>query len=118
MMVSPRLDTSSRRRFARFRARSRASPGPAVVLLLLFAGCGDGGGDADAAAPFDLGIPDVGAPLDGPAPLRGAFTVAGCSTLDTSAGQPRCSGRAPLKLTFVPLGSGVDTFVWTFTGGT
>jgi PKD repeat protein len=96
---------------------SRASLGHAILPLLLFAGCGDGGGDADAAAPFDLGIPDVGALLDGPPRLRGAFTVVGCSTLDTSTGQPRCSGRAPLGLTFVPLGSGVDTFVWTFSGG-
>src|SRR4051812_19443083 len=88
-----------------------------LLLPLLLAGCGDGGGDADAAAPFDLGIPDSGVPLDGPALLRGAFTVVGCSTLDTSTGQPRCSGRAPLALTFVPLGSGVDTFLWTFSGG-
>src|SRR5437763_173969 len=96
---------------------NRAPPGQAVLLLLLLAGCGDGRGDADAAAPFDFGIPDVGLALDGPAALRGAFTVAGCSTLDTSTGQPRCSGRAPLTLTFVPLGSGVDTFVWSFMGG-
>src|SRR5689334_14245741 len=97
---------------------SRASRALVLVLAALSsAGCGDSGGDADAAAPFDLGIPDVGAPLDGPPLLRGAFSVVGCSTLDTSTGQPRCSGRAPLTLTFVPLGSGVDTFVWTFMGG-
>ena len=87
------------------------------MLALLFAGCGDGGGNVDAGAPFDLGIPDIGALIDGLPLLRGAFTIIGCSTLDTSTGQPRCSGRAPLTLTFVPLGSGVDTFVWTFTGG-
>lgn len=88
-----------------------------VAILLLVAGCGDGGGGPDSGAPTDLGIPDLGGHLDGLAQLRGAFTIVGCSTLDTSTGQPRCSGRAPLSLTFVPLGSGVDTFVWTFTGG-
>ncbi|MDB4965881.1 MAG: domain containing protein [Myxococcales bacterium] len=99
---------------------TRASLGPlgvVVLLLLSCAGCGDDRGNADAAAPLDLGIPDVGAALDGPPLLRGVFTISGCSTLDTSTGQPRCSGRAPLSLTFVPLGSGVDTFVWTFAGG-
>ena len=89
----------------------------AAVMLLFVAGCGDGGGTADASAPIDLGVPDVGMPGDGIPPLRGAFTIIGCSTLDTSTGQPRCSGRSPLALTFVPLGSGVDTFVWTFNGG-
>jgi PKD repeat protein len=86
--------------------------------MVVVAGCGEGGGGPDSAAPVDLGIPDVGGPGDGSPPLRGAFTVIGCSTLDTSTGQPRCSGRSPLSLTFVPLGSGVDTFVWTFAGGT
>lgn len=89
----------------------------ACVILALVAGCGDGHGNIDASAPFDLGVPDIGARLDGAPQLRGAFTVIGCSTLDTSSGQPRCSGRAPLTLTFVPLGSGVDTFVWSFAGG-
>ena len=89
----------------------------AWVLALLLAGCGDGGGNVDAGAPFDLGIPDVGPLGDGLPLLRGAFTMTGCSTLDTSTGQPKCSGRAPLTLTLVPLGSGVDTFVWTLPGG-
>ena len=89
----------------------------ACLLMLLVAGCGDGGGNVDQGAPADLGIGDVGAPSDGPLTLRGAFTIVGCTTLDTSTGQPRCSGRAPLSLTFVPLGAGVSTFVWTFTGG-
>lgn len=88
----------------------------ACVLLALLAGCGDGGGNIDQAVPTDLGIGDLPAPLDGPLSLRGAFTVVGCATLDTSTGQPRCSGRAPLALTFVPLGAGVSTFVWTFPG--
>lgn len=87
------------------------------MLLLVGAGCGDGGGGFDSGAPVDLGIPDIGTPGDGLPQLRGAFTMIGCSTLDTSTGQPRCSGRSPLSLTFVPLGSGVNTFVWTFAGG-
>lgn len=89
----------------------------AWLFALVLAGCGDGGGNVDAGAPVDLGIPDIGAPTDGLPPLRGAFTVTGCSTLDTSLGKARCSGRAPLTVTFVPLGSGLDTFVWTLTGG-
>ena len=87
-----------------------------MALVVVAAGCGDGNGNVDAGAPIDLGIPDVGALADGVPALRGAFTVSGCSTLDTSTGQPRCSGRAPLTLTFVPLGSGVDTFLWTLPG--
>jgi PKD repeat protein len=90
----------------------------ALVLALLIAGCGDDGGVVDASVPSDLGIGDLGAIFDGPGRLRGAFTVTGCATLDTSTGEPRCSGRAPLTLTFVPLGSGVSAFVWTFDGGT
>jgi PKD repeat protein len=89
----------------------------AWLLALLVAGCGDGNGDVDAGAPIDLGIPDVGALSDGVPALRGAFTMSGCSTLDTTTGMPKCSGRAPLTLTMVPLGSGVDTFVWTLPGG-
>jgi PKD repeat protein len=88
------------------------------LVALLLAGCGGGDGNVDAGAPIDLGIPDVGALSDGVPALRGAFTMTGCSTLDTSTGQPKCSGRAPLTLTLVPLGSGVDTFVWTLPGGT
>ena len=58
----------------------------AWVLALLLAGCGDGNGDVDAGAPVDLGIPDIGALTDGVPALRGAFTITGCSTLDTSTG--------------------------------
>jgi PKD repeat protein len=90
----------------------------ALVLALLIAGCSDQGGMIDASAPSDLGIGDLGWLSDGPELLRGAFTITGCATLDTSTGEPRCSGRAPLALTFVPLGSGVSAFVWTFPGGT
>ena len=88
-----------------------------LVLALVLAGCGDGNGSMDAGMPADLGIPDIGPLGDGIPALRGVFTMSGCSTLDTSTGTPRCSGRAPLTITFVPLGSGVDTFVWTLPGG-
>jgi PKD repeat protein len=89
----------------------------AILLALLIAGCGDGGGSPDADTSSDMNIGDVGAAFDGPGPLRATFTVVGCDTLDTSTGEPRCSGRAPLQLTFVPLGAGLTAFVWTFTGG-
>lgn len=89
----------------------------ALVVPVAVGGCGDGNGNVDAGAPFDLGIPDIGALGDGIPALRGAFTMSGCSTLDTTTGAPKCSGRAPLTLTLVPLGSGVDTFLWTLPGG-
>jgi PKD repeat protein len=89
----------------------------ALLLALLLAGCGGSSGDHDASVPSDFGIGDLGLIGDGPRPLRGTFTVAGCATLDTSTGEPHCSGRAPLTLTFVPIGSSVTMFSWTFMGG-
>lgn len=90
----------------------------ALILLIALAGCGDDGGHPDAAAPTDLGIGDLGALGDGPGSLRGAFTAIGCAKLDTTAtGELRCTGPAPLTVTFVPSGSGVNAFVWTFTMG-
>jgi PKD repeat protein len=88
-----------------------------VPLAVLLAACGNDTIGVDLAAPSEMGMPDLGAPFDMPAPLRGAFTIIGCATLDVSGGEPRCSGRAPLALTFVPLGSGVDSYLWTFAGG-
>lgn len=89
----------------------------ALVLALLIAGCGGNGGSPDAGTSTDMNIGDVGAAFDGPGPLRATFTVVGCATLDASTGMPRCSGAAPLRLTFVPLGAGLTNFVWTFMGG-
>src|ERR1700760_2298209 len=90
----------------------------ALLLALLIVGCGDGGEMPDAGTSSDMNVGDVGVAFDGPGPLRATFSVVGCDTLDTSTGEARWSGRAPLSLTFVPLGSGVSTFVWTFMGGT
>ena len=90
----------------------------ALWLTLLIAGCGSGGETSDAGQSSDMNIGDVGAAFDGPGPLRATFTVVGCATLDTSTGEPRCSGRAPLALTFVPLGAGLSAYVWTFMGAT
>src|ERR1700744_4082583 len=89
----------------------------ALVVPVAVGGCGDGNGNVDAGAPFDLGIPDIGALGDGIPALRGALTMSGWPTLDTTTGAPKCSGRAPLTLTLVPLGSGVDAFLWTLPGG-
>jgi PKD repeat protein len=71
----------------------------------------------DASVPPDGGSSELGAAPDGGARLSSAFTIIGCTTLDTSTDVPRCSGPAPLDLTFVPISAGVDTFVWTFAGG-
>jgi PKD repeat protein len=89
-----------------------------VVTLAALAGCGDDTGEADGAVtPMDAKLDDLGVLPDGGGPLRGGFTILGCATLDVTAGSPHCTGPAPLTLTFVPLISGVNTFLWTFTGG-
>jgi PKD repeat protein len=88
------------------------------LMSLVIAGCGGGGASSDTDASADMNIGDLGATFDGPGPLRATFTVVGCATLDTSTGEPRCSGRAPLTLTFVPLGAGLSAYAWTFMGGT
>lgn len=91
----------------------------ALVVLVALAGCGDDGGHLDLGVTTDMGIGELGAVSDGPGSLRGAFSAIGCATLDTDAdGNLRCAGRAPLTVTFVPSGAGVDAFVWTFTMGT
>ena len=71
----------------------------------------------DASVPPDGGPSELGATPDGGGALTSAFTIIGCSTLDTSTEVPKCSGPPPLELTFVPITAGVDTFLWTFTGG-
>lgn len=87
------------------------------VLAGSLGGCIEPLPTVDGSAVSDGGVGDLGASADGSGRLGAAFTVIGCAMLDASSGSPRCSGTAPLDLTFVPLGSGVDTFVWTFPGG-
>jgi hypothetical protein len=85
----------------------------ALVALL---GCDDGPATADMAVGPDAGASDMGV-ADGPRPVLGAFTIAGCEKLEFSGDEPTCTGHAPLTVTFVPLSSGVDAWVWTFNGG-
>lgn len=84
-------------------------------LLALLAACGDEMSMPDGSASVDGGL-DLGAPADGAPPLRGAFTIVGCQTLDQSLPEPVCSGPAPLELTFVPLSTGATELVWAFDG--
>jgi PKD repeat protein len=89
-----------------------------LVVLIAISGCGDEGNHLDASAESDMGIGELGLVGDGPGSLRGAFTAIGCAKLETTPmGEVSCSGRAPLTITFVPSGAGVDAFVWSFDKG-
>jgi PKD repeat protein len=87
----------------------------ALAALVALAGCPDAPVETDASAPSDGGV-ELGAEPDGGPPLSAGFSVIGCATLTYPSGQPRCTGLAPLVVTFVPLGSGVNTFLWSFSG--
>ncbi|MBT8491532.1 MAG: PKD domain-containing protein, partial [Deltaproteobacteria bacterium] len=91
-----------------------------LLSLLLCAACGDnvvpagldGGPPRDAAAGSDAAIPRDGAP-----PLAWVdFTAGGCDfTLANPDAGPRCSGFAPLTVTFEPLSpSPIDEYRWRF----
>jgi PKD repeat protein len=89
-----------------------------AATLILGAGCGDDTVDLDGAVPQpDANGDDFGLNSDGGAGLRSVFTMVGCAKLDTSGDTPVCDGSAPLRLTFVPLTTGVTMFLWTFNGG-
>jgi hypothetical protein len=87
-----------------------------LCALAALLGCDSGPGTVDMTAAFDGGASDMGLP-DGPRPVLGAFTITGCAKLEFAGDEPTCTGPAPLKVTFVPLSSGVDAWVWTFEGG-
>jgi PKD repeat protein len=90
----------------------------ALLALALGAGCDDEMREVDGAMPpIDAKLDDLGISSDGGVVLSGLFTIVGCAKLEVSGASPLCSGPAPLTLTFVPLVSGVSTFVWTFAGG-
>jgi PKD repeat protein len=89
-----------------------------ICWVVALASCGDDAIVVDAAAPGADGgsIGDAGGFVDG-ALLASAFTATGCASLDVTGGQTRCTGGAPLVVTFVPVGSGATTFQWTFASG-
>src|SRR5579871_4096182 len=89
----------------------------ALALACALAACGDDVGARDAAPSMDAAL-EAGANPDGPPPLSAGFTVVGCDALDYPQGKPRCTGTAPLELTFIPVGANLQKFVWTFQGGT
>jgi hypothetical protein len=89
---------------------------PLAVALVGIAGCGDHLIEIDASLPVDGGG-ELGRVPDGGGPLAAQFTISGCVTLDVSSGAPVCTGQAPLALVFVPIGTGVSSFLWTFPGG-
>src|SRR5438046_1375087 len=89
-----------------------------VAAMWLVAGCGATARPPDAAVSDAGGGPaDLGVVLDGGGLLSGNFTVTGCADLSAPGGMPVCSGPAPLELTFVPFGSGLTTYLWTFSDG-
>ena len=93
----------------------------ACSLLVVGLGCGGGGqakpdGARDGATDgvMDVVTLDVAAMPDaGPKPLSLDFSATGCIATDPVAA--RCSGVAPLTLTFTPIASeGLTRFLWTF----
>lgn len=76
--------------------------------------CQSGFQEFDASTPHDAGVPDEGTLLDGGVPVAAVFTIAGCDQLlFDSAGHPTCKAGPHRALTFIPLGPGVQTLVWT-----
>jgi len=88
----------------------------AFGVALLLASCRDGSPAAPDAAvmmrPLDATVPsDVSA-----SPPSVDFIVSSCPKVEDG---PRCTGRAPLTLEFVPLvTASVTRFLWTFGDGT
>jgi len=86
--------------------------------MVLAGACTDEAPSVDASVPVDASASsDLGVFSDGGGLLHGAFTIIGCAVIDSTRDPIRCSGPAPLALTFVPVGQGVSTFVWSFPGG-
>jgi hypothetical protein len=89
-----------------------------LAVVVALAACGDRVLVVDGAAPADdAGVGDLGLNPDGAAELRAAFTIVGCARLEFHGAEPRCTGPAPLELTFVPLAAGASTYLWSFAGG-
>jgi PKD repeat protein len=86
-------------------------------LVLVLASCRGGGTPAPPDAAVSRRPVDAGVPVDAvTTPLAIDFTVSGCPKFEAA---PRCTGRAPLTLEFVPLGTAsVTNFLWDFGDGT
>jgi hypothetical protein len=90
--------------------------GASTTLILLLGACkvtstpvADAGGN--------LRVVDAAVPVDASSiPLAVDFTVSNCPSFEEL---PRCTGRAPLTLEFVPLGTAsVTKYLWDFGDGT
>ncbi|MEA2699974.1 MAG: hypothetical protein QOI66_4245 [Myxococcales bacterium] len=90
---------------------------PLLLIVMLWGvavvGCRDRPGQGNADGSRD-GVPfDVNASGDAITPLSLDFTATGCASFDL--GTSRCSGPAPLTVTFSPIGSpSVTQFLWDF----
>lgn len=84
------------------------------VLLVPLVACGGSGQGPAADAATDFVSVDTPVMADSAAvPLALDFSVTGCDSFDTTI--PRCTGTAPLTLTFTPVASADLThFLWTF----
>jgi len=89
-----------------------------ALCVVAAAACGDDYRDFDASVPHDAGVDDEGVPGEGGVPIRALFTIAGCDQLEFDMdARPKCTAPRQRPLTFVPLGVGVSTVVWTFASG-
>jgi hypothetical protein len=78
-------------------------------------GCGDDFRDFDASTPYDAGVHDEGAGVDGGIPVGAVFTIVGCDHLSFDAGAHAiCTTTRGRPLSFVPLAAGVDAVMWMF----
>ncbi|MEO6954944.1 MAG: hypothetical protein ABI321_24305 [Polyangia bacterium] len=89
-----------------------------TLVFLAATSCSSGFAEFDASVQRDAGIPDEGTLLDGGIPVAAIFTITGCDSLtfDVEA-RPSCIAGPHRALMFVPLGPGVQAFVWTLPGG-
>src|SRR4051812_49118719 len=90
------------------------------ALLAFSIGCQHHPAALDAAATIDAASDqnDLSLSLDGNGFLSGAFSILHCASLESVGGQLRCSGPAPLTITFVPFGSNLRSYSWAFPSGT
>ena len=92
--------------------------GLASLLAVFTIACGDQFRSFDASVAEDAGVSDAGLSSDGGVPVAAAFTISGCTTLSfDQLARPVCVATPERPLTFVPLGVGVESVLWTFAGG-
>jgi PKD repeat protein len=88
-----------------------------IALIAALCGCGGSTSLDGSVMTPELGSSEFAVPGDGGLPISAQFTMTGCAKLDGPLDAPRCTGPAPLEVTFVPLGEGVTTLAWSFPCG-